>query len=218
MSFNQNTTGRGYAPGWILAEADCSRVTAEISAANSQLVTLADGSKIVPMGAVIPTNDGNAIGILYEDVEVTTGNAPGSVITSGVVYSDRLPATVADAAKSALYGKIAFKTVASVVRPAFGPGTLKDITVVSAANSNVGETALTLSGYTPGTGESYVYKTDSTAAPVIGYNGKPDYTWTAWDGDDAIAAANGSKITVASINAEGRAVAAGNATVTALTE
>ena len=78
MSFNQKTTGRGYAPGWILAEAACSRETIQVAADHAQIVTLEDGSKIVPMGAVIPSNDAEAKGILYEDVEVTTGDMPGS--------------------------------------------------------------------------------------------------------------------------------------------
>ena len=118
MSFIQNTTGRGYAPGWILAEADCSRETAQIAANHAQAITLADGTKIVPMGAVIPSNDANAKGILYEDIEVTTGAMPGSIITKGVIYSDRLPAALASAAASALTG-ITTKTVPTVTRPDF---------------------------------------------------------------------------------------------------
>lgn len=116
MSFNGNKTGRGYAPGYILAEALCSRETAQIAADHAQVVTLPDGSKIVPMGAVIPANDATAKGILYEDVEVTNGDAPGSIVTKGVIYSDRLPAEVEDAAKTALTG-ITFKTVPTVTRP-----------------------------------------------------------------------------------------------------
>lgn len=116
MSFNGNKTGRGYAPGYILAEALCSRETAQIAADHAQVVTLPDGSKIVPMGAVIPANGATAKGILYEDVEVTTGPMPGSIVTKGVIYSDRLPAEVASAAKTALTG-ITFKTVPTVTRP-----------------------------------------------------------------------------------------------------
>lgn len=118
MSFNKNITGRGYAPGFILAEEICSRETAQIAANHAQAVTLPDGSKIVPMGAVIPANDATAKGILYEDIEVTTGNMPGSIVTKGTIYSDRLPAAVAAAAQSALKD-ITFKTVPTVTRPDF---------------------------------------------------------------------------------------------------
>ncbi len=88
------------------------------------------------------------------------------------------------------------------------------ITVTSAAGTSSGTTKITLSNYTPGSGESYVYKVDTTA-PTIGYNDTPDYSWTAWNGSADIPATTGRKITIASINASGKAVASGSATVTA---
>lgn len=214
MSFIQNTTGRGYAPGWFLAEADCARESVTVAANHAQVVTLADGTKIVPAGAVIPSNDGNAKGLLYEDVEVTTGNMPGSLVTRGKVYESRLPASVQSAAKAVLTG-IVFATLPDVTRPDFGPNQLEEITVESVAGTAAGDTALTLSEYTPGSGESYVYKVATGTAPAIGYGAIPDYSWTPWDGSSDITAATGTKITVASVDANGRVVAAGSATVTA---
>jgi len=119
MSFNQSGTGISYAPGWLLAEAECSRHTYEVKANHAQVKTADNGGKYVPMGAIYPSNDANAIGILYEDVDVTTGNMPGSVITKGVVYTDRLPAAPASAAKTALEAKgITFiATSPAVTRP-----------------------------------------------------------------------------------------------------
>lgn len=94
-------------------------------------------------------------------------------------------------------------------------GALDEITVASAAGTAVGDTKLTLSGYTPASGESYVYKVGTTtAAPTIAYHAMPDYTWTAWDGTSDITAQTGKKIAVASVNQNG-AVAYGSATVTA---
>lgn len=90
---------------------------------------------------------------------------------------------------------------------------LASITVASAAGSTAGTTKLTISGYTPGTGESYVYKVGTTA-PAIDYGKTPDYTWTPWDGTSDITAATGKKITVVSIK-NGAAIASGSATVTA---
>ena len=72
---------------------------------HAQVQTLANGGKYVPMGAVFPSNDENAIGIVYEDVDVTTGAMPGSVVTKGTIYADRLPTALANAAKTALAGK-----------------------------------------------------------------------------------------------------------------
>ena len=116
MSFIQNTSGRGYAPGWFLASADCDRESVTVLANHAQVVTLADGTKIVPAGAVIPSNDANAKGLLFEDVEVTTGNMPGSLVTRGTVYSGRLPAAIASAAATAMNG-ITVKTEPTVTRP-----------------------------------------------------------------------------------------------------
>lgn len=93
-------------------------------------------------------------------------------------------------------------------------GGLASIVVSSAAGSTTGTTAITCT-YTGGDDESYVYKIGESAAPTISYYEKPDYTWTAWDGESDIAATNGYKITVVSVTSGGYAVAAGSATVVA---
>lgn len=213
MSFNKSTNGRGYNPGFFLAEEECARETIQVAANHAQVITLEDGSKIVPAGAVVPSNDGNAKGLLYEDVEVTTGAMPGSLVTRGAVYESRLPASVESAAKAVLTG-IVFKTLPTVTRPNTAGGSLKAITVASAAGTAAGDTALTLT-YTPGSGESYAYKVASDKAPVIGYGQTPDITWTPWDGSSDITAATGKKIAVISIDAQNKAVAYGSTTVTA---
>lgn len=92
MSFNQNNeTSKVYAPGYFLAHEECVRETKEI--AQSAGKTEANGTKYVPMGSAYPSNTSSAIGIVYEDVDVTTGNMPGSVVTKGIVYEDRLAIT-----------------------------------------------------------------------------------------------------------------------------
>ena len=92
MSFiGEVKKGASYAPGWFLANnEDCTRVTKEIPQSSG---IDADGGKYVPMGSAFPSNDGNAIGLLYEDVDVTVGDMPGSVVTKGEVYEDRLAIT-----------------------------------------------------------------------------------------------------------------------------
>lgn len=87
------------------------------------------------------------------------------------------------------------------------------LTVASAAGSTSGKTALTISGYTPGSGESYLYKVGDTV-PTIDYHAVPDYTWNAWDGSSDIAATTGKKIAVVSVSSGGKVVAYGSATVT----
>lgn len=97
MSFIQNdVTATVYAPGYFLAHEECVRETRQFAQNSALVVTKADGSKYVPMGTAYPSNDGNAIGIAYEDVDVSIGNMPGSVVTKGVVYEGRLAITGAD--------------------------------------------------------------------------------------------------------------------------
>lgn len=88
--------GTTYAPGYFLAHGDegVVRETKEIAQDSALVVTSENGTKHVPMGTAYPTNDGNAIGILYEDVDVTVGNMPGSVVTGNAeVFEDRLAIT-----------------------------------------------------------------------------------------------------------------------------
>lgn len=94
MSFTSSLSGQGYEPGYFLANnEDCTRETRQF-AANSDLVKTNEmGGKCVPMGTAYPSNDGYAVGITYEDVDVTNGNAPGSVVTKGEVYEDKLAIT-----------------------------------------------------------------------------------------------------------------------------
>lgn len=93
MSFiYEKEEGKVYEAGWFLAVDELvERKTKTI--AQSGAVVAEDGAKYVPMGTAWPSNDENAVGIVYEDVDVTSGNMAGSVVTKGVVYEDRLAVT-----------------------------------------------------------------------------------------------------------------------------
>jgi hypothetical protein len=67
-----------------------------------------DGRKIVKAGAILPDNNATAKGILLEDVDVTDGDAIGSIIEDGFVLKDRLPVVPDEQAISVLK-KITFK-------------------------------------------------------------------------------------------------------------
>lgn len=91
MSFTQNdSTSRVYAPGYFLASKICERKTRTISATAASVKTASNGGKFVPGGSIYPGNDATAVGIVYEDVDVTTGDMPGSVVLKGTVYENRL--------------------------------------------------------------------------------------------------------------------------------
>jgi hypothetical protein len=217
MSFNQKITGRGYAPGYFLASADCDRMTYEISASHSQAITIGD-KKIVPAGAVIPSNDGNAVGILFEDVEVTTGNMPGSVVTRGAVYEDKLPAAIESTAEAVLPGIRVITASPAVVRPAsFALDTLTELTVVSEAGSASGKTDVSYTGYTKKTGEREVYKIGASVAPSATLGqildiGSGSNQWTAATFPLDELAATG-KITVAVVDSTDAVIAAGSASI-----
>lgn len=117
MSFiTPKTEGRTYLPGYFLDSEDCVRKTTEIP--QSMATTAANGAKYVPAGTPYPSNNASAVGIVYEDVDVTTGNMPGSVVYEGRVIEGRLPVVLDSDAKTALQGKgFVFVTEPTVTRP-----------------------------------------------------------------------------------------------------
>lgn len=218
MSFTLKSQGRGYAPGYFLASADCVRETCQVDANHAQVVTLADGTKIVPAGAVVPSNDGYAKGILYEDVEVTTGPMPGSLVTGGVVYEDKLPAAIESTAEAVLTGIRVITTSPAVIRPAsFDQKTLKALTVTSVGGTGSGKTDVSFSGYTPAAGERTVYKVAASVAPSVALGqildiGSGSNQWTAATFPLDELAATG-KITVAVVDSTDAVIAAGSASI-----
>lgn len=118
MSYIQNDSGRGFEAGYFLVDSeDCTRITYQIAQNHAAVVTRADGTKVVPAGAVIPANGATAVGILYEDIDVTSGAMPGSIVTRGEIYGSLLPVALADAAKSALTDIKVVATVPGITRP-----------------------------------------------------------------------------------------------------
>ena len=220
MSFKANDTGKGWEAGYFLADAEnCTRLTTTISANHAAVITRADGSKYVPAGAVIPSNDGNAKGILYENIDVTTGDMPGSIVTDGIVYEDKLPAAIESTAEAVLTGIRVITSSPATARPSsFGKTELGSITVTSTAHSTTtGATVISVSGYTPAAGEKYVYKVAQSTAPSV-YLGQVlpigEDAWTAAAMPVAsLTSTDDYKITVASVDQTGAAVAAGNATI-----
>ena len=118
MSMTGSSNGLAFSAGRFLADDEqCVRQTATIAANHAQAVTRADGTKYVPAGAVIPANGATAKGILYEDVDVSKGDAMGSIVTKGTVYADLLPAAPAEAAAAALKGITVIAEHPAITRP-----------------------------------------------------------------------------------------------------
>lgn len=96
------------------------------------------------------------------------------------------------------------------------PAPLKTVTVTSAAGTAVGDTAITVSGYTLGTGESWKYAVGDYPEDVEYEQVLSGTEWTSWNGSTDITAATGKIITVAAVTtADSKAVAAGSTVVTA---
>ena len=207
--------GVKYAPGWFLAHEECERKTRQMAQASA--TTTATGAKYIPAGSFYPANNSSTVeGIVYEDVDVTNGDMPGSVVLKGTVYLDRLPAAPESGVQAALEAKgFTFVSAPAVTRPAWTPSDIGALTVTSAAGTASGDTKITVSGYTLDSGDSYVYKVGDDAETVL--KGDTLTSWTTWNGSADITAATGKKITVAVVNAAKRALAAGSATVTAQT-
>lgn len=118
MSFIGSVKGQTYTPGWFLVNND--GVTLETrQIAQSGAETAPSGGKVVRMGTVYPANGATAEGIVFEDVDVTSGDMPGSVVTRGTIYLDRLPTAPVDAAKTALTAKgfVLIDAAPTVTRP-----------------------------------------------------------------------------------------------------
>ena len=95
---------------------------------------------------------------------------------------------------------------------------LGSITVASTAGTAVGDSNIAVSGYTPGTGETYKYKTAKDNAPTVTYGQKLGTGWTSIiPPHDITPTATHNKITVASVDANGRAQAAGTDDITVKT-
>ena len=95
--------------------------------------------------------------------------------------------------------------------------TLGSITVNSTGEGATasGDSIITMSSYSLGTGEKYVYKTAKTTAPAVTYGQKLTTGWTEiTSGANITPTATHDKITVAAIDAQNRAQAAGSADLT----
>ena len=113
MSFISHEKGRGFNAGYFLeSEVGVVRKTYTIPTSEGKAV---GDRKIVPAGTVITGK-----GIVYEDVDVTTGDMPGSLVVAGRVYKTRLPSESQEAVATlaeTLKGITVIDAVPAVTRP-----------------------------------------------------------------------------------------------------
>lgn len=212
--FNGPNKGYGWDAGHFLANDEtCLRKTMTIAANHAQVVTRENGRKVVPAGAVIPSNDGYAVGILYEDIDVTEGAKMGSVVTDGIVYEDKLPAAIESSAEAVLTGIKVITTSPAVVRPDYFGKEFVGLAVTSAEGAASGKTILTVTNLTLGTGEKFQYKADTTLPTIPNFGDpKPASGWTDLTSGDSYSITDGKKVAVIAITAGGYVFGSGDTT------
>lgn len=173
------------------------------------------GSPITSAGAVAST-ESQAVGLLMYDVDPTV-DPNGALLVQGVVNARMARQysgcpLVKDTIEGAVPGLYLREDAPLRYTASFRPPCIA-LTVESAASATaVGKTAVTVSGYSLGSGESWVYTIgDAILAPERGADLSG---WTAWNGTDEITATTGKEITVAAVGADDRAIACGGDTVT----
>lgn len=140
-------------------------------------------------------------------------------MVDGAVAQPVLP-TVAPSQKIPLSNAIAFGMFYSYGTKAVMDdlivyvGNATGLTVVSAAGSTSGKTALTVTPAKAAT-NSYKYKTAATVTvPDAGSTATTG--WTAWNGTDNITAVTGNEIVIVEVDSASHVIKAGKATVTSL--
>ena len=211
MSFIEKHNGAiiNVAP-FLQDDESCLRESMSIAQNHAQVITIGS-TKIVPAGAVIPSNNSSAKGILYEDIDVTSGSKPGSVIVNGTIYEDLLPATVQSAAKNAMTG-IRFTTSKAINRPDWFDRNFVALDITSAEGTASGDTAITVSNFTPEETDSYYFAVGDTETPISLGQELPSSGWTEWSGGD-ITAETGKILTLVAVSAGGYVIAYGSTVV-----
>ena len=92
--------------------------------------------------------------------------------------------------------------------------TLTSLTVTSIAGTESGDSKITVSGYTLGSGEKYMYKTDASTAPSVSYGDTISTGWTQLtSGSDITPTSGHTKIAVAAVDSSNKAIGYGSATL-----
>lgn len=87
-----------YAQGANILDSEIGLITKTFQATSSMAT-----NGVIKKGTVLPSNDGNAVGICFEDVDMSNDTKrPISIIVAGRIIEDNLPASVESTAKAVL--------------------------------------------------------------------------------------------------------------------
>lgn len=102
-------------PNFLASEIGLITKTVQVDATGITADT--EGKKIIKAGTIYPSNNTNAKGIIFEDVDVTNGERAAAVIVAGRILKEKLPTAPQTAAETALKASgIVFDTEPTVYR------------------------------------------------------------------------------------------------------
>ena len=95
-------------PNFLGSEVGLRTITYTFDNATTGFVT-ENGRKILKAGTIYPANDATAVGIIFEDADITDGDAVGSLMVGGVYIKEALPVAVSATAKPVFQAKGLFE-------------------------------------------------------------------------------------------------------------
>lgn len=101
-------------PNFLASEVGLRTVTYTFSKDYAGAV-VENGRKIIKAGSVYPTNDASAVGIVFQDVDITNGDKVEALMVAGHYLSDKLPVSPASGAVTTLAGKGLFGEVSPTI-------------------------------------------------------------------------------------------------------
>ena len=84
-------------PNFLASEVGLRTITYTFSSSFANAVT-ENGRKIIKAGTIYPANDTTAVGIVFQDVDITDGDKSEALMVGGVYLADKLNAVVSTTA------------------------------------------------------------------------------------------------------------------------
>lgn len=104
-------------PNFLASEVGLRTITYTFAKTNASVVVEGD-RKVIKAGTIYPKNDATALGIVFQDVDVTDGDKPEALMVGGVYLKDKLVATPSAEAKAIFVAQGLFEQASpSVVLP-----------------------------------------------------------------------------------------------------
>lgn len=125
-------------PNFLASKVGLRTESITAKADNAQVVT-ENERKVLKAGTIYPTNNSSAVGIIYQDVDVTDGDTAAPIMVAGHYFKDRLVGTLNADVETTFKGKGLFgenySNLASV-RPDFG-GAMQELAQLAAPTTSV---------------------------------------------------------------------------------